>query len=135
MFVCCTFSLFYSLGCSSCFGGLVAGSFRSDDSLIHLVDLGLVKLISLMALELEGRGERVVFDREEVRGDENILRLLKAGAFVLDAETVDLSSDCLLEIWVLAERGEVLTLAVVLGRPLSSPLLFRDHDGYDAILE
>ena len=65
----------------------------------------------------------------------NILGLLKAGALVLDTETIDFGSDRLLESWVLAERGEVLTLAVVLSGPLCSPLLFWDHNGDDAILE
>ena len=65
----------------------------------------------------------------------NILGLLKAGALVLDTETIDLSSDRLLESWVLAERSEVLTLAVVLSGPFCSPLLFWDYNGDDAILE
>ena len=134
MFVCCTFSLFCSLA-FSCVGGLVAGILSGDNCLVHLVDLGLVHMICLVALEFESRGERVVFDREGLRGDENILGLLKAGAFVLDAETIDLSSDRLFESWVLAERSKVLTRAVVLSGPFCRPLLFWDHNGYDAILE
>ena len=68
-----------------------------------------------------------------------ILGLLKTGAIVLYTETIDISSDCLLERLVLAERGEVLTLAldlaVVLIGPLYSPLLFWNHNRNDAILK
>ena len=70
VFVCCTFSLFCSLACCSV-GGLVAGIFSCDDSLVHLIDLGLVQPISLVALEFESRCESIViYDYQVVFMDE-----------------------------------------------------------------